>query len=142
MLNLLGQLTKMNKDMLLFLTRNDKNELEHFFEKYWDGPDRQIFSITKFRIHKLNEDPISYDVFESEYKKNKKLSLERLFKQLIVDSDIEELDALLKSGVTLQDLYDEHMQDRVLPFTRVIKNIESRSIGHVDRRFRTVKTVM
>lgn len=127
----LSQLTAQNKEMLLFLTKNNKDEIKYFYEYYWEGPDKQFFALANYRGYKLEQDQVTYTEFEAEFNINKQAALERLFKHKVVLSDIDELDSLLKSGISLFDVYQEHMQNRKLHLLRIINIIVARSKSDV-----------
>lgn len=121
MIDQINHLTKQNKELLFFLTKNNEDELKKFFREYWDGPERQIFSISRYRMYLLERDPLTFNDFQNIYNRNKKKALERLFKHVVVQSDVDEVENLLQQGITLQDIFDVHIEDRRLHLIRVIK---------------------
>lgn len=105
-------LSKYGMEQLLFLIQ-DYDDYVLFLKEFWEGKSKELKSIANFRQLKMEQNEIDFVQFIEMYRRDKIKALETLFQHRVVPGDVERLEDIMdKQGVTLHDLYIDHVQDR------------------------------
>jgi hypothetical protein len=116
-------LTKENEKLLNFLIKseNDKHEFE---EHFWNGDAKQFFSVSAFRLYKINQINMNYSQFDELFKTDYKKAIEELFQQPL---EIFETSIILNKinteELTAKIIFDRFIDEgRQLNVARLVHN--------------------
>lgn len=94
-----------------------RQEYQDFVNNYWEGMDRQFFSLMSFREKKMLKRNFTYKEFLVLYYMDKIEALERLFLHPVEPTGVKLLEEkIFKNKISLRVLHDQHKDKHFMKF--------------------------
>lgn len=119
------ELNQSNSLLLLFLL-NSLGDLDFFLINFFTSGKERVFAVLEYRLHKIRERAITFDEFESLFRKNASNALEELFQEPVGDALTNIIINKVAGGeLSISTIFDKHKENIGLRVGRFVNGRRS-----------------